>query len=372
MNEIICRAGALYAGYGGKAVVKNVSLEAAEGQVVALVGPNGAGKSTLLKTLIGQLPVIAGEVSLCGQDIKRIGEKEIARLCAAVLTEKPSPELMTCAEVAEAGRYPYTGRLGLLRKEDREKAEEAMRLTGTWELWDRPFRQVSDGQRQMVLLSRALCQEPRLLVLDEPTSFLDIRHKLDFLLLLRSLARERRLAIILSLHELDLAQKFSDRVVCLKEGAVDRAGEPEEIFAGHYIEELYDVRSGSYDSRFGSVEPLKTGREPKVFVIGGGGSGISLYRKLYRSGIPFAAGVLAENDMDMPAAEALAERVFSSPSFESIKPGAVDEAITCLAACERLYCCRESFGEQDRENRRLLDWAEKRKIPVVFYSSIQK
>ena len=126
-----------------------------------------------------------------------------------------------------------------------------MEKVGVSALADQDFNRVSDGQRQRVLLCRALCQEPRLLLLDEPTSFLDIRHKLEFLELLRALSREREIAVVMSMHELELVRRFADRVLCIRDGRVDREDTPEEIFTGGYIDALYGMEPGSYEGLFG-------------------------------------------------------------------------------------------------------------------------
>lgn len=355
----------LAVGYGSARVAKDIRLAAEPGQILTLIGPNGSGKTTLLKTLLHQLPPLAGAVYLDGRELAGMREREIARLSAAVLTERPEPELMTCFDVVSAGRYPHTGRLGVLAEDDRARVREAMAMVGVAELRDVDFTRISDGQRQRTLLARALCQEPRLLLMDEPTSFLDLRHKLEFLSLLRALAREKQLAVILSLHELDLAQKFSDRILCLRDGRVDRSGTPEEIFAGDYIETLYGVERGHYDVRFGSVEPLPPEGEPRVFVIGGGGAGIPVYRALHRRGIPFAAGVLPENDIEVPVARALSRAVVTDRAFEPIGDEAVESALALLRGCESAVCCLERFGSQNAANRRLLDAArEQGKLQV--------
>ena len=145
----------------------------------------------------------------------------------------------------------------------KKKIEEAMRQVQVEALRDQDFERISDGQRQRVMLARAICQEPEILVLDEPTSYLDIRYKTDFLWLLRSLARKRQMAVVMSLHEIDLAQKISDQVVCVKEHRVDRVGTPEEVMTTEYIQELYAMQDGVYDAAYGSVEfPKPTGGCP--------------------------------------------------------------------------------------------------------------
>ena len=200
----------LDAGYDGKAILHDVCLRVQRGRIVTLIGPNGSGKSTILKTIISQLPAIGGSVVLDGQDLRKQSRSDIARRMAILMTARMTPELMSCRDVVSSGRYPYTGRLGVLRAEDKQIVEESIRQTDALDFADKPFRAVSDGQRQRILLARALCQQPELIVLDEPTSFLDIRYKLELLSVLKRMVRENDLAVLLSLHELDLARRISD------------------------------------------------------------------------------------------------------------------------------------------------------------------
>lgn len=231
----------LSVGYAGRAVVGGITVDLSAGRIVTLIGPNGAGKSTILKTVTRQLTPLGGAVYLDGKDLAALPEDQVARTVAILMTERAAPELMTCYDVVSAGRYPYTGRLGILSKADHREVRRAMELVGVAALAERDFNRVSDGQRQLVMLARAICQKPRLLVLDEPTSFLDIRYQLVLLSILKDLVNQEKLAALLSLHELELARKVSDTVVCVKDGAVDRVGSPEEIFSGGYIASLYGV-----------------------------------------------------------------------------------------------------------------------------------
>jgi len=358
MSELLYTE-ALAVGYGEKSVVEDIALHAEPGKLLCLIGPNGAGKSTLLRTLARLLPPVRGAVYLDGKNLADYRERELARQSAAVLTGRPEPELMRCFEVVAAGRYPYTGRLGIMTEEDKNAVRESMEKVGVAPLAALDFNVLSDGQRQRVLLARALCQKPRLLILDEPTSFLDIRHKLDFLGLLRTLAREREIAVVMSLHELELAQRFADCLLCIKNGRVDRTGSPEAVFGGEYIEELYDLAPGSWQPLSGTAEAGRAEGLPRVFVIGGGGSGIPVYRRLRRLGIPFAAGVLPENDLDMPTARALAARVICDRANEPVSAEKVSEALEVLRGCEYAVCTT-AFGSVNAENRRLLEYAESR------------
>ena len=344
-------------GYDGTPLIRDIEIGVRRGEILTLIGPNGSGKSTILKSMIRQLKLLAGVVVLDGQTMAAMKEGDIARKMAIVMTERLRAELMTGEDVVATGRYPYTGRLGILSKTDREKVREAIALVHGEDFADRPFAQISDGQRQRLLLARAVCQEPEVIVLDEPTSFLDVKHKLELLEILKKLVRERNVAVLMSLHELDLAQKISDRVVCVAKNAVDRCGTPEEIFTNEYIEALYGMEAGSYNALFGSLEMGRVEGQPRAFVIGGAGRGIPVYRALQRRGVPFAAGILAENDVDYAVAKALAAETVYVPAFAPIDEGAMAKARVLMLGCEHVVCCLTDFGELNQINRRLRDEA---------------
>ena len=227
----------LTVGYHGKPLIEDIALHVQRGRIVTLIGPNGSGKSTILKTIIGQLSKVSGTVFLDGKAMEARSRNEIAR-----------------RDVVSSGRYPYTGRLGILQPEDQAIVERSLEQVGGMEFADRPFSAISDGQRQRILLARALCQEPEIIVLDEPTSFLDIRYKLELLTVLKRMVRENDLAVLLSLHELELAERISDTVVCVAGDRIDRIGPPEEIFTRAYIAKLYQMEHGKYDPCFDSLE----------------------------------------------------------------------------------------------------------------------
>ncbi|MDE5565328.1 MAG: ABC transporter ATP-binding protein [Oscillospiraceae bacterium] len=351
------RTNVLAVGYRKHVVAEGVTFSVQPGEILTLIGPNGAGKSTVLRTIAAQLPPLGGEVLLDAKSVHRMAEKDIARRISLFLTQQIRPELMTCADIVATGRYPYTGRLGILSAHDREKVAEAMALTHVTELAGMDFTCISDGQRQRVMLARAICQEPELLILDEPTSYLDVRHKLELLTLIKQLVRETGLTVIMSLHELELAERVSDRILCIRDGKIDRMGTPDQIFTGDYIRTLYDIESGSFDPLYGVPELKRMDGTPEVFVIGGGGTGIPVYRRLQREGVPFAAGVLQENDIDYPVAAALAVRVVTVPAFEPVSDAAVQEALGVTAQCRDVICCLERFGSMNEGNRYLAEQA---------------
>ena len=248
-----CETQDLAIGYGTP-LLQDIALQAERGKVLALIGPNGAGKSTLLKTLAGQLAAQGGAVLLDGQTLTTYTPNARARKLALMLPHTARTELATCFDVAAAGRYPYTGRLGVLSDADRRAVHEALTLVQAEALADRDFTKISDGQRQRVLLARAVCQQPEILLLDEPTSFLDVKGKAELMSILQTLAHEKNVAIIVTLHELELAQKLADAVVCVAPQGVSGVLTPQEAFARENICQLFDLTAAQYAALFGDAE----------------------------------------------------------------------------------------------------------------------
>ena len=353
------RTDQLTVGYDGKPLIREINIQLKKGEILTLIGPNGAGKSTILKSITRQLATISGTVYLDKQAMSQMSNKEVSQKLAVVLTERMRPELMTCEDIVATGRYPYTGTLGILSSEDKAKVKKAMETVHAWDLKDRDFTAISDGQRQRILLARAICQEPEIIILDEPTSFLDIRHKLELLTILKQMVLDNQLTVIMSLHELDLAQKVSDKVICVHGEYIEKYGAPEEIFTSDYIRNLYGITRGSYNAAFGCVEMEPPKGAPQVFVIGGNGSGIPIYRKLQRQGIPFAAGVLHTNDVDYQVASALAEQVVAEKPFECISQENYESAADLMKQCQKVICPLEDFGTMNAANKELLNLARK-------------
>lgn len=348
----------LSVGYHGIPLIEEIEFGIHKGEILTLIGPNGAGKSTILKSIARQLEPLGGAVYMEKRDLAGFSRQQLSQSMSVVLTDKIRTELMTCEDVIETGRYPYTGRFGVLSREDHRAVEEAMELVHVTELRDQDFSKISDGQRQRVMLAKGLCQEPDIIVLDEPTSYLDVKYKLEFLSILQELRKQKNITVIMSLHELDLAERVSDKILCINGKYVERFGTPEEIFKEGYISKLFCITSGTFDETTTGMELKAAEGSPKVFVIAGGGTGRRAFRCLQRAGIPFAAGILYENDLDYPVAKALAGSVIGTAAFEPVSDALLDEAKKSIRSCEKVICTKEHFAALEKYNEQLLEYAK--------------
>ena len=363
--EAYFKTEALSVGYHGRALLENIDLALEKGRILTLIGPNGGGKSTILKSITRHLQTISGRVFVGGRNLASWQPRELARKVAVVLTDRVKPELTTCAQVVALGRYPHTGIFGKLTKEDNEAVYRALERVHGMDLADKDFASLSDGQRQRILLARALCQEPEVIVLDEPTAYLDIRYKLELLEILRQLAREKGITVILSLHEIDLAAKISDYLLCVQ-GQTTLWGTPEELLENGTVERLYSMEKGSWNSLLGSVELPGVSGAPQVFVIAGGGFGIPVYRQLQKQGVSFATGILFENDVDFQVARMLCSQVISCPAFEEMTQESYDRAAAVLRACPRIIDAGTPKGSLNEKNRKLLELAKELGKKIEF------
>ncbi len=359
MQEYILKTSDLSVGYNGNTLIHDINISVKRGQVLTLIGPNGSGKSTILKTLTKYLKTVAGTVYVDDKTLDDTSNRELSKKVSVVLTQRLKTEMMSCRDVVATGRYPHTGRLGLLRPEDKKIVDDTMEQVHITELRDKDFSKISDGQRQRVLLARAICQQPQIIVLDEPTSFLDIRYKIELLGTMRRLAQEKNIAVIMSLHELDMAERVSDYVMCVKGDVISHFGTAEEIFGSDIITGLYDLKGGSYNHLFGCIEMQKTEGDPQVFVLCGGGSGTHTFRSLQKKRVPFAAGVLQENDIDWFVAKELAAETVSVPPYSAVTENALQSAMELIKKCSKLIVCTEDFGPANEACRELISFAEK-------------
>lgn len=243
------------AGYGKRAVVSGVSAQVGCGEVVTLLGANGTGKSTLLRALSGDMAPMAGEVRVMGRRLADMGRGELARHVSLVTTERETDGNLRVEEVVEMGRYPYTGFFGRLGREDREAVEGALAAVGGDGLRGRRMEGLSDGERQKVMIARALAQATPVILLDEPTAFLDVASRVEVLALLRRLAAEEGKGVVLSSHDVASALDLSDGIWLLTGDGGMRVSTPERLIeeqrkgiAGNALDELFKGRSVRFDA----------------------------------------------------------------------------------------------------------------------------
>lgn len=227
--------------YGEKAVLQQVGFHLAAGQVLAVIGPNGAGKSSLIRALSGVLPVRGGAVRLDGRDLRQYSEVERARRIAVVPQAVNLPAAFTVWETVLLGRTPHLNWLGQLTAKDEDIARWALERTDTQALAGRPVNQLSGGEQQRVLLARALAQSAPVMLLDEPTAHLDLQYQLSLLELVRELAHQEKLAVLVALHDLNLVSRYADRVALLAEGKLCALGRPGEVLQADVLTRAYRV-----------------------------------------------------------------------------------------------------------------------------------
>ena len=227
--------------YQIKEVLKAVELEVTGGQFLGILGPNGSGKTTLIKNICGLLTPEEGEISIDQQSVKAFSKRSLARRIAVVHQGGAADFDFKVEEVVLMGRYAQIGRFQSERPIDFEAATQAMKLTGTWTLRDRSIKSISGGERQRVLIARALAQETDILLLDEPISHLDIKHQMEILSLCRKLALEQGMTVIASLHDINMAARFCSEIVLMKSGTVVSIGTPRAVLTPDRMRDVYGI-----------------------------------------------------------------------------------------------------------------------------------
>ncbi|MCX8007687.1 MAG: ABC transporter ATP-binding protein [Coriobacteriia bacterium] len=347
-------------GYGFEPVVDGVALEVRAGEVVGLVGPNGAGKSTLLRAVTGTARVLAGALSVCGQDAVRLSPRARARSVAVVPQALPVPFAMTARRFVELGRHPHLDVLERPGSEDAAVVEDAMRRTDTLRLASQTVDTLSGGDLQRLTVAQALAQQPRVLLLDEATAHLDVNHALQVLDLVRSEA-DAGAAVLAVFHDLDLAARYADRIAIVAGGAVSEALPPEQALDADVLSRVFDVRAVvRVEPVTGSVAvvPIVRGADVAeaglgpVGVVCGSGAGARLQRELARAGCRVVCGALNEGDVDADVARALGHAFFALPPFGEAGADAEAWAAQQFAACVSIVVAPTPFGRANVANLR--------------------
>jgi len=358
------RLRALTVRYGERTALYDVDLEVPRGQFLALAGPNGSGKTTLLRAALGFLVPAAGTVELFGSDVLRLSVVERARRVAWVPQEESPRDDVPLADYVLYGRYAHLSWLQGEAPADREEAMRALAAVGLADRSGDGILSVSGGERQRAILARALVQESPLLLLDEPTSHLDIGHQLDLLTRVRELSRERGVTVVAALHDLNLAAKFSDRIVVLSRGRRVADGSPSEVLSEELLARVWGVVADlRRDPRTGApyllphhlVPPASPvpgtflGRGP-VHVIGGGGAGSPYLRALAEAGYRVTAGALNLLDSDLETAESLGALTAVEVPFAPLGPEVRERLRALLTAAAAIVVAPFPVGPSNLPN----------------------
>lgn len=265
-----------------KVIAADLNLKLAAGELVCLLGPNGAGKSTLLRTLAGMQPALSGDIWVKGTNLSTIDSRTLAQHLSVVLTEQVDVGLLTGYAMVALGRYPYTDWRGTLTAQDELIVQRSIQAVDGVALAGRPVSELSDGERQKMLIARALAQEPAVMILDEPTAFLDLPRRIDIMRILRQLSRRREQGFLLSTHDLDLALRTADKIWLMGEGEF-HIGTPEDLVLDGAFARTFATEGVKFDPQNGSFLVNQPPGD-RVAVVGDGVTAIWTIRALERAG----------------------------------------------------------------------------------------
>ena len=347
-------------GYSSTPVIRDVSFQVDKGEFISILGPNGSGKSTLLKTINGLYIPTSGRIELMGENIERFKRRDIARKIS--LVPQDTSFQFTVEEVVTMGRHPFKGRFEKEDERDRKLIYEAMEMTNTFDIRDRLITEISGGERQRVFIAKALAQNTEIILLDEPTSHLDINHQIDILNLLRRMNQEKGITIILVIHDINLATRYSDRILLLKKGSIISQGTPEDVITTENILNAYGMRAAVERNRYTghiSVIPLEVNKRIRselnirVHVISGGGSGQDLINVLYHRGYQLSLGVLNAGDTDWQYARSLKIPISEEKPFSGISDRAAKNNREMLTEADLVIMTNVPIGSGNLRNLKM-------------------
>ncbi len=371
--------------YGARQVLASINFEAARGEFLGIIGPNGSGKTTLLRAITRILYPAKGAIMLDGRSIYGLDAREFARRFALVPQDTAVNFEFSALDIVLMGRNPYLNRWELESKKDIEIARECMELTSCWHLADRPITELSGGERQLVVIARALTQEPDVLLLDEPTSHLDINYQIEIMELLKRLTTEKRLIVIAVIHDLNLAALYCDRLVLLHRGRVVAIGNPDQVLTPEHIKTTFGadvIVNRHVITNHCHVSPVpasailhdvkpESDHRTTVHLICGGGTGAPLMHSLTMKGYEVSAGVLNMLDTDYELAQFLRLRVVREAPFSPIGEKAFRELLTLIRNVDVVIVCDMPIGMGNLRNLEAAAVASEMGKPVLIFNGIE-
>lgn len=370
INNITCR-------YESTNVLENIDFSAKGGDFIGVVGPNASGKSTLLKSISKVLKPHTGVVLLNERDVYTLKSAEIAKNLAVVPQESVISFAFTALEVVLMGRTPHLNRFEMESTQDLIIAQKSMELTNTWYLAERPIDTLSGGEKQRIIIARALTQEPRVLLLDEPTDHLDINHQIEILDLIKRLSKEKEMVVIGVFHDLNIVSQYCERLILLHKGRIFAAGGARDVLTGENIEKVYGVKvtvkqddiSGKlliHPQRKRMIKEAKA----KVHVIAGSGSAVSLMNELVDNGYNVSLGVINIGDSDYVAAKALELDIVEEKPFSPITKENYEKNLELIKQADYVILTNIPIGFANIKNLKAAGQAEN--LIIVEKEPIEK
>ncbi|RJS71276.1 ATP-binding cassette domain-containing protein [Methanophagales archaeon] len=366
--------------YGSVKILDGIDFSASHGELLGVIGPNGSGKTTLLRTISRILKPKVGTILLEGRDVQGMKDKEFSRNFAAVPQDTTINFDFSALDIVLMGRNPHLGRLELEGEEDIEIARRCMELTNCWHLAERPITELSGGERQLVIIARALTQEPKVLLLDEPTSHLDINYQIEIMELLKRLTSEEKLIVVAVIHDLNLAAQYCDRLALLHKGKIVSLGTQAQVLTAENIKNTFgaDViikKHALTDHCFVSPVPSLLKRQNKneaeltIHLICGGGEGASLMHELCERGYRVTAGVVNMLDTDQEVAKLLNIPVVTEAPFSPITEEAFQAHLALIDKANVVVLCNTPFGYGNLKNLEVAERALERNKPLLVFDA---
>ncbi len=363
--------------YGDERILKQLNLIIGKKTFLSIIGPNGSGKTTLLKNMARNLKPSQGVIFIEGRQLSDYSTLQLAREMAVVHQNPEVGVEFTVHDIVMMGRHPYIGRFQRENQQDTAIVSQALQWTNTFHLQDRYIGEISGGERQRVMIAKALAQEPTILLLDEPTSFLDIHHQIEILELLKKLNRERQISVIAVVHDLNLAARYSDEVMLLHGGGILALGSTEKVMTAEQLQKAYEmemivdrnVYTGSLQVLPLSVNRKKTMDGRKVHVIGGGGMGRELLQRCFQAGYAVSLGVVNRGDSDAELARKLGLVLVEEEPFCDIHPASLEKACGHADEAAALVLASIPFGHGNLCNLRIAREQLEKGKPVLHYDT---
>ncbi|MFX1293804.1 MAG: ABC transporter ATP-binding protein [Promethearchaeota archaeon] len=361
--------------YGTKLILDDISIQFKNGHLYGILGPNGSGKTTFIKILGGILKQNFGKVFINELDIKKLSIREMAKKLAIVNQSNTIEFDFTVSEIVRMGRFPHIGRFSRESAEDKKIINEILHQFNLYELKDRNFNQLSGGEQQKVIIARAIAQQSKIILLDEPTSYLDINYQLEFMERLKNYVDDG-LIVVVVLHDVNLATQFCDKIILLNEGCIKAFGSPKEIITRDNIKSIYNIDVVVKRNLFTNsiyVIPLRKEvsylllnekgiKRKKIHLVGGAGSALEILPKLRRYDV--SVGVVNILDDDYILAHELGYKIISEAPFSPISEESTEKLKDLLKTIDLIILMNIPFGRSNLENLKVLNDIEK---PIIVF-----